>query len=109
MQHSTFALGDPIRVLLLGIGQMGSGIARLITEKKGLELVGAYGRRPEHGAVDLGRAIGLERALLIPISADLGKTIESSRPQIAIQATCSRLAEALERMLERTDALARKA
>lgn len=99
MQHSTFALGDPIRVLLLGIGQMGSGIARLITEKKGLELVGAYGRRPEHGAVDLGRAIGLERDLLIPISADLGKTIESTRPQIAIQATCSRLAEALDEIV----------
>jgi 4-hydroxy-tetrahydrodipicolinate reductase len=32
--------------------------------------------------------------LSIPISADLGKTISSSRPQIALQATCSRLAEA---------------
>jgi 4-hydroxy-tetrahydrodipicolinate reductase len=94
MRYATSTQGDPIRVLLLGIGQMGSGIARLITEKKGLELVGAYGRRPEHVGVDLGRAIGLEQELLIPISADLGKTIASTRPQVALQATCSSLAEA---------------
>jgi len=87
---------DPIRVLLLGIGRMGSGIARLITEKKGLELVGAFGRQPERAGVDLGRAIGLDRDLLIPIGADLGDTISSTRPQIAIQATCSRLADAFE-------------
>ena len=85
---------DPIRVLLLGIGRMGSGIARLITEKKGLELVGAFGRMPEHAGVDLGRAIGLDRDLSIPIGGDLGDTISSTRPQIAIQATCSRLADA---------------
>jgi 4-hydroxy-tetrahydrodipicolinate reductase len=94
MRYATSTQGDPIRVLLLGIGQMGSGIARLITEKKGLELVGAYGRRPERVGVDLGRAIGLEQELLIPISADLGKTIASTRPQVALQATCSSLAEA---------------
>jgi 3-hydroxyacyl-CoA dehydrogenase len=35
---------DPIRVAVLGTGQMGSGIARLVLEKQGLTLVGAYGR-----------------------------------------------------------------
>ena len=96
MPHQTSTLGDPIRVLLLGIGQMGSGIARLLTKKKGLELVGAVGRRPEHVKVDLGPAIGLDRDLHIPVSNDLLDTIKSTRPQIAIQATCSKLAEACE-------------
>jgi len=47
---------DVIRVLILGTGQMGSGIARLVLEKQGLQLVGAYGRRSERVGVDLGRA-----------------------------------------------------
>jgi len=85
-----------IRVLILGTGQMGSGIARLVLEKQGLELVGAYGRRTERAGIDLGRAIGLERNLDVRISNDLPATIDETRPRLAIQATCSRLADAAE-------------
>jgi 4-hydroxy-tetrahydrodipicolinate reductase len=88
--------GSAIRVLLLGVGQMGSGIARLILEKEGLELAGAFGRQRQHHGLDLGRAIDLDRDLRIPISNDLGDTIKTTRPHIAIQATCSRLADAWE-------------
>ena len=83
-----------IRVLILGTGQMGSGIARLVLEKQGLELVGAYGRRTERAGIDLGRAIGLERNLDVRISNDLPATIDETRPRLAIQATCSRLTDA---------------
>jgi 4-hydroxy-tetrahydrodipicolinate reductase len=86
--------GDCIRVLVLGMGQMGSGIARLVLDKQGLELVGACGHRPEHLGMDVGRAIGVDRELGIRISADLESTIKSTRPHIAIQATCSRVADA---------------
>jgi len=85
---------DVIRVLILGTGQMGSGIARLVLEKQGLQLVGAYGRRSERVGVDLGRAIGLERDLGIPLSDELSAVIEQVQPHVAIQATCSRLEEA---------------
>jgi 4-hydroxy-tetrahydrodipicolinate reductase len=57
---------DLIRVLVLGTGQMGGRIVRLVLEKQGLELVGAYGRRVERAGMDLGSAIGLERELGIP-------------------------------------------
>jgi 4-hydroxy-tetrahydrodipicolinate reductase len=87
---------DPIRVAVLGTGQMGSGIIRLVLAKPGLELVGAYGRRRERAGRDLGHAIGLDRALGIPLSAEPGAMIDRGRPQIAIQATCSRIAEARE-------------
>lgn len=85
-----------IRVLILGTGQMGSGIARLVLEKPGLALVGAYGRRAERAGMDLGRAIALGRDLGLAISADLTAVIGQSRPQLAIQATCSKLSDALE-------------
>ena len=87
---------DVIRVLILGTGQMGSGIARLVLEKQGLRLVGAYGRRTERAGMDLGQAIGLGRELGIPVSGDLSGVIEQARPHVAIQATCSRLNDAMD-------------
>ena len=87
---------EPIRVFVLGLGQMGTGIARLILEKQGLELVGAFGQRIEHAGIDLGRGIGLDRDLGVLISNDLRAGINQSRPQVAIQATCSRLLDAAE-------------
>jgi 4-hydroxy-tetrahydrodipicolinate reductase len=96
MRHSSSGMGDPIRVLVLGTGQMGSGIARLTLEKRGLELAGAYGRRVERAGIDLGQAIGMDRKLGIPISADLENAIKESRPDIAVQATCSRLVDAAQ-------------
>jgi len=92
-------LSPPIRVLVLGTGQMGSGIARLVLGKPGLALVGAYGRRAERAGLDLGRAIALGRDLGIPISADLATVIGQSRPHIAIQATCSKFSDAAEEIV----------
>jgi len=86
---------DPIRVFVLGTGRMGSGIARLVLRKKGLELVGAYGRRSERAGMDVGQAIGLDRDLGLPLSGDLARSIEEVRPDVAVQATCSRLADAV--------------
>lgn len=86
--------GECVRVLVLGIGQMGSGIARLVLDKPGLALVGACGHRAEQLELDLGRAIGLDRELGIRISRDLENTITATRPHIAIQANCSRVSEA---------------
>ncbi|MFI5398038.1 MAG: 2,4-diaminopentanoate dehydrogenase [Candidatus Binatia bacterium] len=86
---------DLIRVLVLGTGQMGCGIARLVLEKQGLELVGAYGRRRQRAGIDLGRAIGLGREIGVPISTDLEAVIAQARPHVAIQATCSRLTDAV--------------
>ncbi|NQU59111.1 MAG: hypothetical protein HQ513_17915 [Rhodospirillales bacterium] len=85
---------DPIRLLILGTGHMGGGIARLARHKPGLELVGAFARRPTRNGVDLGPAIGLDHDLGVSIATDLDALIAASRPDVAIQATCSTLAEA---------------
>jgi len=90
---------DPIRVAVLGTGQMGSGIARLLLDKPGLMLVGAYGKRKDRAGMDLGTAIGLDRELGIVVSGELSGLIRQTRPQVAIQATCSRLADAREELL----------
>ena len=89
-------MGETIRVLVLGTGQMGSGIARLLLEKEGLQLVGAYGKRAERAGMDLGLAIGLDRKLGIKISNRLDQVIEQTQPHVAIQATCSKLTDAVD-------------
>jgi hypothetical protein len=86
---------EPLRVMILGTGQMGCGIARLVLQKKGLALVGAYARRAVRSGRDLGRIAGLERDLGISVGNDLEEVLRSCRPQVAIQATCSRLEDAL--------------
>ena len=86
---------DCIRVLVVGTGQMGAGIARLIMAKPGLKLTGAFGRREQRSGIDLGQAIGLGRDTGIVVDNDLRHAIQHSRPQVAIQATCSRLDDAM--------------
>jgi 4-hydroxy-tetrahydrodipicolinate reductase len=92
-------MADGIGVLVLGTGQMGSGIARLVREKYGLRLVGAYARRVERAGLDLGRVIGLEHELGIAVGVDLVSLIAQSQPQVAIQATCSRLQDAASEIM----------
>lgn len=75
---------------------MGSGIARLVLEKQGLALVGAYGRRAERRGLDVGLAIGLERELGIELATDLGAAIQRARADVAIQATSSTIADAVD-------------
>lgn len=85
---------EPIAVLVLGTGQMGSGIARLVLRKRGLRLAGAYCRRQRRAGTDLGIAIGVEKTLGLPLDHDLSHLLTTTRPDIAIQATCSRAEEA---------------
>lgn len=89
---------DPIRMVLLGTGHMGSGIARLALERPSLALVGACARRAARAGTDLGHALGLDRSLGLAIRPDLSGLLEEARPDVAIQATCSRLDEAEEEL-----------
>jgi 4-hydroxy-tetrahydrodipicolinate reductase len=89
-------VSDPVKVLVVGTGQMGSGIARLVLEKRGLALVGACARRSSRAGIDVGSAIGLGRGIGIEVATDLAATIERCRPHVAIQATCSKLVDAAD-------------
>jgi 4-hydroxy-tetrahydrodipicolinate reductase len=77
---------------------MGSSIGRLILQKPGLRLCGAVGRRKERAGSDLGAILGLEEDLGIRLSADLEEVLAAAKPEVAIQATCSRVSEAHEEL-----------
>jgi 4-hydroxy-tetrahydrodipicolinate reductase len=87
-------MGSPVRVVVLGTGQMGSGIVRLVLERPGLALVGVHARRAARAGADAGLAAGLAAPLGLAIEADLPALLDRARAEVAIQATCSRLADA---------------
>ncbi len=87
-------MGDAVRVAVLGTGQMGSRIAELLLEKPHLSLVGAFARRRSRAGADLGDLLGRAEPLDLAVEADLDGLLDRSRPEVVIQATCSRLAEA---------------
>jgi 4-hydroxy-tetrahydrodipicolinate reductase len=87
-------MGAPVRVVVLGTGQMGSGIVRLALEKPGLALVGVCARRAARAGTDAGLAVGRSAPLGLAIETDLPALLARARPDVAIQATCSRLADA---------------
>ncbi len=84
---------EAVRVVVLGTGEMGSGVARLVLEKRGLALVGAFARRASRAGLDLGTALGRDE-LGVGIETDLAGLLARARPHLAVQATCSRLADA---------------
>jgi 4-hydroxy-tetrahydrodipicolinate reductase len=87
---------DKLKVAVLGTGQMGSGIVRLLLRKQGVEIVGVYGRRADRAGVDVGEAIGLDEKMGIALSADLPAMLSSTTPAVVIQATCSKVEQAAD-------------
>jgi hypothetical protein len=87
---------DKLKVAVFGTGQMGSGIIRLLLRKQGVELVGVYGRRADRAGVDVGEAIGLDEKLGVALTADLPGMLSSAKPDVVIQATCSRVEQAAD-------------
>ena len=93
-----------IKVVVLGTGQMGAGMIRLLQSKPALELVGVYGRRVHDRPVDAGILAGLGSELGFDVSRDLAALVEGATPDIALQATCSTVADAepeIRTLLER--------
>lgn len=85
---------NAVRVLLLGTGQMGSAAARILGTKRGIELVGAVARRPDRAGRDAGSVLGLPAPLGFAVTNDLAATLAATSPDVVLQTTCSRVAEA---------------
>ncbi|ACL70857.1 2,4-diaminopentanoate dehydrogenase [Halothermothrix orenii] len=74
------------KIVVWGLGAMGSGMARLITEKRGLELVGGIDRDQNKKGKDLGKILGGE-SLGIKVENDFNYTFKDA--DLVIIATTS--------------------
>jgi hypothetical protein len=85
----------PIKVLHVGLGPIGVGVVRQIAARKGFVIVGAVDIDPAKVGQDLGRVCGVGRHLRVKVTADLTRTIKSTKPDVAVLCTSSSLKKVL--------------
>lgn len=64
---------DKVKVISWGLGAMGSGMAKMLLEKKDVEIVAAVDMAPFKIGKDLGEVLGVGRKLNVQISDDFSK------------------------------------
>jgi len=77
------------RVVQWGLGAMGSGMARLVLEKDGLELVGGIDMRPDYVGKDLGEVLGAGRKLGVTVTNDPSSVLDKAKVDLVVIATTS--------------------
>jgi 4-hydroxy-tetrahydrodipicolinate reductase len=84
-----------IRTLHIGLGPIGTGVARQCATRKGFRIVGAVDIDPAKAGRDLGEVIGLDRKLRIKVTDDIGAAIRATKPDVALLCTSSSLASVM--------------
>jgi len=85
------------RVLVWGLGAMGSGVARNILKKEELRLVGAVEKNPERIGKDLGEYLVGEKTGRL-VYSEIEKAIVETKPDIVVIATNSFVEEVLPKI-----------
>lgn len=78
-----------VKVVLFGVGALGSLIAKFLLGKEGVNIVGAIDIAEDKVGKDLGKVLGLGKMLAVRISMDIDSVLSSEKPDIAIHATTS--------------------
>jgi 4-hydroxy-tetrahydrodipicolinate reductase len=76
-------------VVQWGLGAMGSGMARLMLEKDGLELVGGIDMRPDYVGKDLGDVLGAGKKLGVAVTSDPASVLDKEKVDLVVIATTS--------------------
>ena len=82
---------NKVRVILFGIGAIGSRIAKFALEKKGLEVVGAVDVAKDKVGKDLGEVLEVGKALGVTVTDDPDALFSRVKADIVIHATTSYL------------------
>ncbi|GAG56302.1 unnamed protein product [marine sediment metagenome] len=78
-----------IKVILWGLGNMGSIIAKELFKKERVEIVGAIARRKEKEGKDLGRLLNFDKELGIRVTNDAKSLFETTETDILLHCTTS--------------------
>jgi 2,4-diaminopentanoate dehydrogenase len=78
------------KVVHLGLGPIGQGIARLVLATEGLHIVGATDPSPDLANKDLGAVLGGKR-IRVKIAGDPAKFLRKARADVAVLSTSSSL------------------
>ena len=84
-------MARPLKVVHVGLGPIGQGIARLVAETDGLQIVGATDPFPDHSGKDLGALLGLPRRLRVKVEGNPERFFRRARADVAVLSTSSAL------------------
>ncbi|MEM3898460.1 MAG: Gfo/Idh/MocA family oxidoreductase [Candidatus Bathyarchaeia archaeon] len=82
-----------IKVVLYGVGALGSLIAKALLERKGLKIVGAVDVAKDKVDKDLSEVLGLKKRLNVKIYRNVDRLFSATTADVAIHATSSYLKE----------------
>lgn len=88
--------GMTVRVVQWGLGAMGSGMARLMLSKEGLEVVGAIDSWSELTGKDLGEVLGLGHDVGVRVTNDPADVLDPEKVDCVVIATTSWVARQFE-------------
>jgi hypothetical protein len=95
-----FSEKPKLKVVLYGVGSIGSSIAKLLIKKKGVKIVGAVDTLPSKVGRDLGLIIGAEEPLGVVVTKNLEPLFSEVKPDIAVHATSSFLKDVCPQLEE---------
>ena len=89
-----------IRVVLVGLGPIGSAVARQLLTRRGFQIVGAVDIDPLKVGKDAGDVLELGRRLRVKVTVSIGKTLKAAKPDVAVLCTSSSLKQMLPQVEE---------
>lgn len=78
-----------LKIIHIGLGPIGVGIAKMVLGKEGLKTVGACDAAPEFANKDLGEVLGTGKKTMIKVGGDPVKFIKSAKADVAVVSTTS--------------------
>jgi len=81
----------PTRVIVIGLGPIGSAVARQLLTRRNFKVVAAVDIDPAKAGRDLGAVLGDGHRTGIKVQADVALAIRKTRPQVAVLCTSSSL------------------
>ncbi|MBN1225155.1 MAG: hypothetical protein JXB23_18035 [Candidatus Aminicenantes bacterium] len=89
---------DEIKVIVYGIGAMGSNVVRLLQTKPQVKIVGAIDHDPGKIGQDVGGVSGLEKNLGVDVRYPPEKTLDAVKADLVIHTTTAFLDEAFDQI-----------
>ena len=81
----------PTKVMIMGLGPIGAGVARQLAARKNFRIVSAVDIDPAKAGKDLGEVISLGKRAGVRVGADPVAAIRKTKPQVAVLCTSSAL------------------
>ena len=83
----------PTKVMIMGLGPIGAGVARQLAARKNFKIVAAVDVDPAKVGKDLGEVAGFPRKAGLKVTGDVDAALRKTKPQVAVLCTSSALSK----------------